>query len=139
MAFYLDTSALVKLVSVEDDTAALHEWVADTQPEFVASDLICTELRRAVRCSGAAPAIDIEEGLSAVDLLPATPAIFEVAAELEPIGLRTLDAVHLATALGVRDDIDAVVTYDDRLACAAVANGLAAIAPSRSTSASPGE
>lgn len=130
MAWYIDTSALVKLVTVEDDTTALHKWVAEHHPELIASDLIRTELRRAVRRTDTAFPIEIEGGLAAVDLLPATPAIFEAAAELEPAGLRTLDAVHLATAIGVRDDLDAIITYDDRLAGAAVANGLAVIAPS---------
>ncbi len=130
MAWYLDTSALVKLVTVEDDTAALHEWVADHQPELVASDLIRTELRRAVRRSGATDPIDIDDALAAVDLLPATPSVFDAAAELEPPGLRTLDAVHLATALGVLDDLDGIITYDERLAAAAAVHELAVIAPS---------
>ena len=129
MAWYIDTSALVKLVTVEAETAALHEWVADHHPELVASDLARTELQRAVRRSGTAQPLDIDDGLAAIDLLPATPTIFEAAAELEPLDLRTLDSVHLATALGIADDIDGLITYDDRLADAARHHGITVIAP----------
>jgi predicted nucleic acid-binding protein len=129
MAWYIDTSALVKLVSVEAETAALHEWVVDNQPELVASDLLRTELRRAVRRSGTAHPIDVDDGLAAVDLLPATAAVFDAAAELAPTDLRTLDSIHLATALGVLDDCDGIITYDDRLAHAARRHGLTVIAP----------
>jgi predicted nucleic acid-binding protein len=130
MAWYIDTSALVKLVTVEAETAALHEWVAANHPELVASDVLRTELQRAVRRSGTSQPIDIEEGLAAIDLLPATPAVFDAAAELEPADLRTLDSVHLATALGIVDDIDGLITYDPRLAAAARHHGLTVISPS---------
>ena len=129
MAWYIDTSALVKLVTVEAETAAIHEWVADHQPELVASDLLRTELRRAVRRNGTSLPIDIEEGLAAVDLLPATPAVLDAAADLEPTDLRTLDSVHLATALGIVDDCDGIITYDARLAHAARHHGLTVLAP----------
>jgi predicted nucleic acid-binding protein len=130
MAWYIDTSALVKLVTVEAETAALHEWVANHRPELVASDLLRTELQRAVRRNGTAQPIDIEEGLAAIDLLPATPAVLDAAAELEPADLRTLDSVHLATALGIADDCDGLITYDSRLAAAARHHGLTVISPS---------
>ncbi len=129
MAWYIDTSALVKLVSVEAETAALHEWVAANHPELVSSDLLRTELVRAVRRTGTAQSIDIDDGLAAIDFLPATTAVFDHAALLEPSGLRTLDAVHLATAIGIIDDCDGVITYDDRLADAARRHGLTAIGP----------
>lgn len=129
MAWYIDTSALVKLVTVEAETAALHEWVAEHQPELVASDLLRTELQRTVRRSGTAHPIDVDEGLAAIDFLPATPAVFDAAAQLSSAGLRTLDSIHLATALGIIDDCDGIITYDDRLAAAARAHGLPVIAP----------
>jgi predicted nucleic acid-binding protein len=129
MAWYIDTSALVKLISVETETPALHEWVAAHQPELVASDLLRTELQRAVHRSGTAQPINIDEGLAAIDLLPATAAVFDAAARLAPPDLCTLDAVHLATALGIIDDCDGIITYDDRLTRAARAHGLEVIAP----------
>ncbi len=130
MAWYIDTSALVKLVSVEPETPALHEWVAANTPELVSSALLRTELLRAVRRSSAARDLDVDDGLAAIDLLPATAAIFDAAGLIEPIGLRSLDAIHLATAIDIRDDCDGFITYDDRLAHAARHHGLSVLAPS---------
>ncbi len=129
-AWYIDTSALVKLVSAERETPAIHEWVASNSPEFVSSELLRTELRRAVVRAGSAHAVDVEEGLAAVDTLPATIGIFEAAGRLEPVGLRTLDAIHLATALDLAEDCAGMVTYDDRLAEASREHGLVVVAPS---------
>jgi predicted nucleic acid-binding protein len=55
--------------------------------------------------------------------------VFEGAGRLEPSGLRSLDAIHLAAALDLGDDLEGLVTYDDRLAEAAVSNGVAVVAP----------
>jgi predicted nucleic acid-binding protein len=129
MAQYLDTSALVKLVVAESETAALQAWLAE-QPEVpVACDLARTELFRAVR--GAAPdrVVRAREVLDAVTLLEVTTAIFEQAGRLDPTDLRALDAVHLAAALDLGDDLDGIVTYDERLARAARANGVAVLSP----------
>jgi predicted nucleic acid-binding protein len=57
--------------------------------------------------------------MTRVALVEVDRRILAVAAALEPPGLRTLDAIHLATALAVREDLEAVVTYDRRLAAAA--------------------
>ncbi len=130
MAWYIDTSALVKLVSVEAGTPALHEWVATNAPVLVASHLITTELWRAVARSGSASSLNVMDGLAAIDLLPATAAIFEAAGALGPADLRSLDAVHLATALDLGDDCDGIITYDARLADACREHGLAVLAPS---------
>lgn len=130
MAWYIDTSALVKLVSVERETAALHEWVAMTSPELVSSQLIQTELLRAVGCTQTTAEEHIVDGLDAIDLLPATAAIFESAGRLSPSDLRSLDAIHLATALDLADDCDGIITYDARLAEASRSHGLAVLAPS---------
>ena len=130
MAWYIDTSALVKLVSVEPETAAIHDWLAANEPELVSSDLLRTELLRAVRRSGAAGNLDVAEGLAAIDMLPATAAIFDAAGLLVPLDLRSLDAVHLATAIDLIDDCDGLITYDDRLADAARHHGLHVISPS---------
>ena len=65
----------------------------------------------------------------AVTLLEVSTAIFEEAGRLDPVIVRSLDAVHLAAALSSGDDLDAIVTHDDRLAEAARANGVAVAAP----------
>ncbi len=69
------------------------------------------------------------EVLDSVTLIETTTAIFEDAGLLDPTILRTLDAVHIAAALVLGDDLEGMVTYDDRMAEAARANGIAVVAP----------
>lgn len=129
MAHYLDTSALVKLVVAEPQTDALRTWLAAVPREPVSSDLARTELLRAVRCVAPDRLLRARQVLGTVTLVGVSTALFEEAARLDPTVLRTLDAIHLAAALDLGDDLDAVVTYDDRLADAALANGIAVTAP----------
>lgn len=129
MAHYLDTSALVKLVVAEPQTDALRTWLAAVPREPVSSDLARTELLRAVRRVAPGRLLRARQVLGAVTLVGVSTALFEEAARLDPTVLRTLDAIHLAAALDLGDDLDAVVTYDDRLADAALANGIAVTAP----------
>lgn len=67
--------------------------------------------------------------LDAVTLIEVTTAHFELAGRLDPAILRTLDAIHLAVALDLGDDLEGMVSYDDRLAEAALATGIAVLAP----------
>jgi uncharacterized protein len=129
MAFYLDTSALVKLVVAEAETPALRSWLKASERDAVTSDLTRTELIRAVRRGAPDRATRAREVLDAVTLLQVTPAVFEAAARLDPLTLRSLDAVHLASALDLGDDLDGLVTYDERLAEAAESYGVPVIAP----------
>ena len=129
MASYLDTSALVKLVVAEAETAALRAWLAETDRQPVSCDLARAELLRAVRRAAPDRVVRAREVLDAVTLLEVTAAIFEAAGRLDPSVRRTLDAVHLAAALDLGDDLDCIVTYEDRLAEAARANGVAVISP----------
>lgn len=129
MAHYLDTSALAKLVVAEPQTDALRTWLAAVPREPVSSDLARTELLRAVRRVAPGRLLRARQVLGAVTLVGVSTALFEEAARLDPTVLRTLDAIHLAAALDLGDDLDAVVTYDDRLADAALANGIAVTAP----------
>jgi len=64
-----------------------------------------------------------------VALLPLDDAILDAATALRPTGLRSVDALHLATALSIRDEIGAFVTYDERLAVAATEHGLSVATP----------
>ena len=73
---------------------------------------------------------DARRVLDAVILVEATPAIFDAAGRLTPIELRSLDAIHLATALDLGDDLDALLAYDERLIDAATAHGIPTISPS---------
>ena len=129
MAFYLDTSALVKLVVGEAETGALREWLAATERDPVSSDLARTELLRAVRRAAPDRLVSARAVLDGVTLLELTTAIFEVAGRLDPAVLRSLDALHVAAALELGDELDGVVTYDERLAAAATANGISVVSP----------
>lgn len=62
-------------------------------------------------------------------MIEMSSAVVEAASRLPDPALRSLDAIHLATALLVREDVEALMTYDDRLAAAAAAHGLAVTAP----------
>jgi hypothetical protein len=129
VAFYIDTSALVKLVVAESGTTALRSWMQAADRDLVASDLVRSELMRAVRRFVPDRALLAREVLDSITLIEVTTAIFAAAGRLDPPVLRSFDAIHLAAALDLDDDLDGLVTYDDRLADAATANGVAVVAP----------
>lgn len=129
MAFYVDTSALVKLMVAEVETLSLQAWLGESDRQLVACDLVRTELIRAVRRAVPDRMLQARAVLDAVVLTQVTPAVFENAGRLDPAGLRSLDAIHLAAALDLGDDLDGLVTYDDRLAEAAEFNGVAVVTP----------
>ena len=132
MAYYLDTSAALKLVVAEDETTALTAWLERHGDDVVSSDLLRTELLRATR-RGAPHAMPRARAvLDAVTLLTLPTSTFERAADLDPELLRSLDALHLAAALELGDDLDGLVTYDDRLADAAQLHGISVINPAPS-------
>ena len=130
MAVYADASGLAKLVVAEPETAALRAWIASEEPVLVASDLVRTELMRAARRTAPDRAVAVRSVLDAITLLKLSSATFETAGRLEPAGMRSLDALHLASALELGDDLDGFLTYDDRLAEAARAQGMTVVAPS---------
>src|SRR5262249_43260685 len=74
-------------------------------------------------------ACDAREWLLDVSRLPLDDALLDDAATLGPANLRSLDAIHLATAIGIREEIGAFITYDRRLAQAAQASGLPVVTP----------
>ena len=127
---YLDASALVKLVAAEPESAALLAYLAD-RPERVSSTLSRVEMLRALARAGA-PARARQRALrvlARVALVRLDESILERASTLRPTALRTLDALHLATALEVAPTVE-MVTYDERLAEASRASGLRVAAPS---------
>lgn len=129
MAHYLDTSALAKLVVAEPETTALGEWLASADRRPVASSLARTELLRAVRRVAPDRMVRARAVLDSVTLLRVTTAVFDQAGRLDPAALRSLDALHLAVALDLGDDLEGLVTYDGRLADAARGNGIPVTAP----------
>ncbi len=129
MAFYLDTSALVKLVVAGPESEQLRGWLTDSDRTPVACDLVRTELLRTVRRAAPDRLIQARAVLEAVTLLEVTPQIFETAGRVDPLVLRSLDAIHIAAALDLGDDLEGMVAYDLRLTEAAISNGIPVVAP----------
>jgi uncharacterized protein len=128
-AVYLDASAFVKLAVEEPETAALQRFLADRGQRRVSSALLRTEALRAVRHLGAEALATVREGLRRVDLVGIDDRILDAAGTLEPRVLRTLDAIHVATAMAVGDDLEAIVTYDERMVESARLLGLSTATP----------
>ncbi len=114
---YLDSSAIVKLVSREPETDGLVELIGE-DPATISSELSVVEVLRAVR-RVRGDVRRAEAVLGGIALVPIDAGIIRTAGELRPVALRSLDAIHLATALSLTDDISRLVTYDSRLAVAA--------------------
>lgn len=125
---YLDASALVKLVVAEAETAALRTYLTH-RPRRTTSILARVEVARALGRAGVDQRAQLEavfEGLIVVEL---ADDIVAGAGRVGPATLRTLDAIHVATALELGAHLVAFVTYDARLADSARAIGMAVAAP----------
>ncbi len=126
-----DSSALAKLVIRERETAPLRAWLAAREEAaWSGSSLTRVEVVRAVARAQAAAVPAARRLLAGMDLIPVGPDVLEVAADLRPPSLRSLDALHLATALSLGSALEAFVVYDERLAQAATDAGLPVVAPS---------
>ena len=127
---YLDSSALVKLVVKEPESDALSAFVAEN-PAVVTSAVAVTEVRRAIARVSSRRSIQdrVRLVLDGVALLAVDADVLERAARLAPAALRTLDALHIASALTVKGDLLAFVTYDDRQAAAARKASLPLVRP----------
>lgn len=127
---YLDSSAFLKLVVAEDESAALVRAL-ERWPERAAAALLRTEVSRALRRSGHQHSLPkARRMMRRIHLIQIDDQVLDRAGELEPIELRSLDAIHLAAALELGADLGVVVTYDLRLRAAAEGHGLEVVAPS---------
>lgn len=132
--FYLDASALVKLVRAEAESPALRSFLDGA--DLVSSELVLTEVPRAIRRAAAdEPALPLErlvdlsaDVLDALALLPVERGLLAAAGALSEPGLRALDAVHVAAAIDL-SPVDAFVSYDQRQSAAARLAGLRTVAP----------
>jgi predicted nucleic acid-binding protein len=127
-AAYLDTSAFVKLIRVEAESAALRTWLVSHR-ERTSSALLRTEVLRAVRAREATDLAMARELLDAVILVPIDDTIIDAAGLLDPVSLRTLDAIHLATVQYLGPDVEVLVSYDRRMIEAAGRLGLPVASP----------
>ncbi|MGO8956169.1 MAG: type II toxin-antitoxin system VapC family toxin [Streptosporangiaceae bacterium] len=126
---YLDSSAFIKLVVAEPESAALRSAIA-RWPQRASSTLLRTETIRALRRSGNTRHVPAARRLlKAVRMVRIDEPLLDRAADLEPGELRTLDAIHLASALEIGQDLGVMVAYDIRLKAAAEAYGLAVESP----------
>jgi uncharacterized protein len=133
---YLDSSALLKLLFEESESAALALWIAErADTPMVSSELAKVEVIRATRRLDADVVPAARALVSQLDLIPLSGALIEEAADAGDPVLRTLDAIHLASALSIRIELTAFIAYDNRLLAAAEAAGIEPIRPS---AASPG-
>jgi predicted nucleic acid-binding protein len=129
-ALYLDSSAFIKTVVQESETDALRAYLAGERGRCVSSALIRTEAMRAARFQGPETLTRVRDGLRRIDLVAVDDRILDAAGLLDPGVLRSLDAIHIATALALGDDLDAVVTYDGRMIDAASLLGIPTATPS---------
>lgn len=127
--FYVDTSAAVKLVVRERGSSALSRWMVEREGRVVSSDLLRTELLRAVRRGVPGRMERARAVLDSFTLLTMPTSTFERAGELDRDRLRSLDALHLAAALELGDRLEGLVAYDDRLSEAARQYGITVVSP----------
>ena len=127
---YLDTSAFVKLIWGERETPALHSFLGERpSATLVSSALLVVETRRAILREDPDQLARADLLLTRVDQAGVTRSVLEAASRLPDPSLRSLDAIHLATALQLGRDLEALVTYDNRLASAAGRLGFPVVTP----------
>lgn len=130
MKTYLDTSALVKLVVAESESAALKVYLrAVSADTLFTAALARTELVRAVAGAGARAVTQARRILDGLDTVNITRGLLDAAADLRPSSLRSLDAIHLAAARRAGTELRVLLTYDNRMAAAAADLGMAVEAP----------
>ena len=132
MRLYLDSSALVKLVQREAESDALRHYLQAHRSDVrVASELVRVEVVRSVLAGGPAAVSHARRQLARLYLVVIDRDVLDRAATLAPASLlRSLDAIHLATAQLVSAELRAILTYDARMAGAAGALGFEVASPS---------
>jgi len=137
-AWYVETSAFVKLVRDEEHTGDLRAWVRAREAAgdaLVSSDLLRTEAIRVAR--RVADDSVLERAVALIDnlfLVRLVPERYDAAGHLGPTTMRSLDALHLAAAVELGDDLVGVVSYDERLLEGAAAIGCTTVSPGRDPS-----
>ncbi|MGB0061775.1 type II toxin-antitoxin system VapC family toxin [Candidatus Binatus sp.] len=125
---YLDSSAIVKLVVREPESPALRRFLSSHR-DRISCSLARTEVLRAVRHLGPSALRRARMVLDRVHLIRLDDSLLDTAAALDARVLRSLDAIHLAAAQRVAADLQALVTYDQRMAAAAAVLGFVVQAP----------
>jgi uncharacterized protein len=127
---YLDSAAVVKLVHAESESAALREWLKErAETGWISSVLTEIETFRALARYAPDAVSRLPAVLDLIDLINLDPPIRILARTARPIKVRSLDAIHLGTALHTGKELTSFVTYDKRLLDAARAAGLPTESP----------
>lgn len=128
--FYLDTSAALKLLAEESHSVAFASFFDDHQSDsWVSSRLLRVELMRSVTRVRPAARAAARELLDTFTYISIDDEIIESAMAEPELKLRSLDAIHLATARALQSDLEGLVTYDDRLSVAAQRAGMTVVSP----------
>ena len=128
MAIYLDSSAIIKLAVREPESAALRQYLRRRRP-LVSSALARTEVLRALLPSGDEAVARARSVLQRLDLIRVNARILNAAGMLGPLELRSLDAIHLATAQELGRELTAFIAYDGRMVTAAKQLGQKIVQP----------
>jgi uncharacterized protein len=128
--YYADTSAVIKLLVEESHSKAFAAFYDEhSDAEWVSSALLKIEVTRAVTRAMPALLPDARDLLLAFSVVAIDDEIVETAMNEPDRGLRSLDAIHVATARVLREDLAAIVSYDDRLLKAASEAGMNTASP----------
>lgn len=130
VALYMDTSALVKLLIAESESTELHKFVGHRG--MVSSQVTHTELVRAVKRIDPDRVEDAEDLLSDMSFFVVDRMLTIRAGQVKPPAVRSLDAIHIASAVAMQGDLETLVTYDKRMIEAAEAAGLPVASPGMS-------
>ena len=125
--WFLDASAFLKLVVVEAESAELRRWAYGRR--LASSDLLRTEARRGVAHSASSVLRSCDEYLAGVHKVRLTPALLDRAGRIPGPGLRSLDAIYVACAEQLGDDLAGFVSYDSRQLAAARELGIPTASP----------
>jgi hypothetical protein len=127
---YLDSAAVVKLVHAEAESSALRAWLGErAETGWISSVLVEIESFRALARYAPEAVTRLHPVLDQIDLVDVSPRVRILARAVRPVTVRSLDAIHLGTALAIRASLTSFLTYDKRLLDAATAAGLPVSAP----------
>jgi hypothetical protein len=127
---YLDSAAVVKLAHAEQESQALRDWLGErAETGWISSVLAEIESFRALARYAPDAVSRLPAVLDQIDLIDLSPPIRTLARTAKPAPVRSLDAIHLGTALHARATLTSFVTYDKRLLDAAQAAGLPVNSP----------
>jgi predicted nucleic acid-binding protein len=129
---YLDSAAVVKLVHAEAESQALRDWLDErAEIDWISSVVLEVESFRALARHSPEAISRLHPVLDLINLVDLDPDIRALARTVAPVTVRSLDAIHLATALRIRGQLTSFVTYDKRMADAGRIAGLTVDMPTQ--------